>query len=438
MCAAAVGGVGGVGSLDALAGVAAARSPWRPPVALTAHGVVANGWLAATGVFRSAGELAGRPHLTTVSASGAVTGGGVSASDVDALGLRGDRTLAIAAGDPVRLAVLDRRGVTLRRAAVRGHLPALLGFDIPAASALPGGGAIVCTDLTQGRGEEIAVVSPDGSAVHTTRLRPVPAAPATSPTGGCLGTTAAPTGPPRGAVIEENADAVQGSGATDAQVLVQRVTPGTTPAAPVPVVPTGEMFTVNAGEPQVTETSSGWIAVSWLPSQQRGRRLLSHQNLRWVSPAGRLGPVIGLTAPSASIPPAVTLAATGPRAAVALIAPEAPDRVIESASLRAPGHVGPRRTLYTGSRIVVPRIAGDGRALVAAWSDARGVHASRFAAGRWSSPALVKRCAGFGGAAVCPNAPGVTMSPTGRAAIWFSLVGPNPLRAGGEVVLQRR
>ena len=100
--------------------------------------------------------------------------------------------------------------------------------------------------------------------------------------------------------------------------------------------------------PDVAETSTGWIAVTWLESFQLGDTLYSQENLRWVSPADALGPVIRPDPSDRSYPAAVSLAAVGARTVLVLINPEAPNNRIYAERVDAPGHAGPRTRAVQG------------------------------------------------------------------------------------------
>ena len=416
----------------------AAPPQWSPPVAISASGAIADGWLDRTGSFRTTGQAGGGDQLREVDPEGGV--GGVPFTDPDpvAVGLSDGSTLAVQGVDPVRLTVLDRDGRRRHSFGVRGRLPVLFGFDIPAVAALSGGGAVLCTDLAADNGEEVAVIGRGGRSIRVMHVHATAGQSAVqAPTGGCFGVAARP-GSRRAAVLLENRDAFRGSGAVGAQLLITRVRP-TGLSRPRPVVPAGERFTINAGQPQLTETSAGWLAVSWLQTLSGDTgvgQLRSAQRLRWIAPGGGLGRVIDFSHPAAGIPPAVLLAATGPRAATALINPEERNRRILSVALSAGGAVGPRETLFAGSRITLPQIASDQRTVAASWLANGSVFAAVRRGGRWSAPALIRGCAGFGGAAVCPAAPGVAVGPRRPRGGLVLADRPQPVtrRRGGQPV----
>ncbi|MGI8712006.1 MAG: hypothetical protein ACR2NR_02250 [Solirubrobacteraceae bacterium] len=412
-------------------GAASAAGSWHSPIRITSRGTVTNGWIDGHGVFRTVGDLAHRPHLTTVTSRGA-SRPRVSESAVYSVPLQGERTLAVEYRGSVRLTVLSPRGVRQHAYTLPGALPdRVFGFDSRSVVALANGGALVCTDLAERDGELVAVLSPGGSRIHLLRVAGARGAAALPlPDGGCFGADAAPASAPAG-VIFENGDANEGSGATDAQLLLERVLPGPRLGAPIPLVPTGQAFTVNSGMPVVAETASGWVAVSWLQSFPLGDKLFSQENLRWISPTDVLGPVIRLTRPTASYPAAVSLAAFGQTGVVALINPESPDTRIYSERIDAPGRVGPRHTLFAGQKIVPPVMATSGRKVVAAWGANGSVRAAQWVDGRWSKPTVLAHCVML--PSVCPYDPGVTVSRNGHAAVYFSLKPSIPLGLGGAV-----
>jgi hypothetical protein len=411
--------------------VADALARWGPPIRISPRGVVDNGWIDAAGVFRTVGELAGRPHLTTVTRRGAGRPH-VSEQAVYTVPLRGERTLAVQQRGPVRLTVLSPRGARLHSYVLRGSLPdGVFGFDSRSVVPLANGGALVCTDLKTGVGELVAVVSPGGSRLHVLTVRGGRgAAELALPDGGCFGADAAPRTAPAG-VIFENGDAQEGSGATNAQLMLERLLPGPALSAPISVVPAGEMFTENDGMPAVAETSTGWVAVSWLETFHAVNTFYAQQNLRWVSPTGTLGPVIRLSLPSEAFPAAVTLAAVGATHVLVLINPESPNNRIYAERVDAPGRAGPRTVLFKGSKIVPPVMATNGHKVVAAWQAGGAVHASESTGGRWSAPAVVAHCTGL--PSICPYRPGVAISRTGRAAVYFSLLPSIVEGLGGAV-----
>jgi hypothetical protein len=268
-----------------LSGAAAppAIARWGPPVQIASRGVVDNGWIDPAGVFRTVGELAGRAHLTIVTSRGP-SGPRVSESATYSVPLRGERTLAVQQRASVQLTVLSPRGAILRHDTLPGSLPdGVFGFDSRSVVPLADGGAVVCTDLAHAAGELVGVLSPGGMRLRVLTVRSGEGAAALElPDGGCFGADAALGTSPAG-VIFENGDAQQGSGATDAQLLLERILPGPILSSPISVVPAGQSFTENNGMPAVAETSTGWIAVTWLESFQVGNTLYSQQNLRWVS-----------------------------------------------------------------------------------------------------------------------------------------------------------